>query len=465
MFGGNLMDWLTGGSDLGLGGGGMPPGMNPGGGEVPMPPAQGLDVMRSAPQRPGPQFDGTELPPGMYPGGGQIPMPPVQQTGADMPNLADPSTQAMPGGQGAPPMPMAMQADPLYRAGSSPAGGPAKPVTPPMPVAGSPDNAAGPLPPGTPPPSPPTDLSAHMKSYTAAGGGRDVSGTLDPSSGGPQAQGLIARALGLRPETENRLKRGLAAGLTAAGNSSGKSPFQALTSGAGAALDGENKSDDKEYDKKIKYLNAAVSAQSAGDKAAYNKAYAKYLGAKLENEKNAASGGGGRSNAWNKPDSQRFLDAQRAVSQDPDVKASQKVLEGVVRIGSAADVAKAQAAHAKLVADKQNQYVTAVGLDPAKLAANIKNPPGTPPVKGPDGKMSGGNPITVTSQADFDRYVKPGQAYTNPADGKVYIRKGGEKKGESAAAPAAPTSSSPPLPPGLPPIMPGMGATSSDDDE
>lgn len=430
MFGGDLLGWLTGGSDLGMGGG--------------------------------------MLPPGMYPGGGEVPMPPVQQTGADMPpplrinatedpiQNRNPMTEAMPGGQGGP--------------------APAPPMPAPRPAAAG----SGPLPPGTPPPGMPTslappgggvDVPGAMRSYVAAGGNPMMpppgeGGTLPGGGGSANSQGPIARALGLSPEVSNRLARGMAAGLKAAGNSSGKSAFQALTSGAGEAMDGQNKSDDNEYGKKLKYLNAAVAAQSAGDKAAYNKNYAKYLGDKLKADTEKAAGGSaGKSGAWNKPDSQKFLDAQRAVSQDPDIKASQKVLENVLKTGSQADIARAQAEHAKLVADKQGQYVTAVGLDPAKLAANQKNPPGTPPVKGPDGKMTGGNPITVTSKADFDNYVKPGQAYMNPADGKIYIRKGGDNKSGADSKTAAPaTPSTPPLPPGLPPMMPGQGLPTSSDD-
>ncbi len=446
--GGGLLDWLTG-----SGGG-------PGGGTPmsPMPPSlMGLmDPMGNPTGQMEPAPTPAPAPTG--------PMPPPMPPGMDAASLVPPPAGPVPISRpDAPPM------DPMTEGGLPGVQGAGPAPAPPLPMP-RPDAANGPLPPGTPPPPvslSPTDASAAMRSYTAAGGGRDVSGTLAPESGGPQAQGMIARALGLSPEVENRAKRGLAAGLKAAGNSSGKSPFQALTSGAGAAMEGENTSDDNEYNKKLKYLTAAVADKAAGNKEGYNNNYLKYLNAKLKSDQDKASGGSGKSGAWNKPDSQKFLDAQRAVSQDPDIKASQKVLESVLKTGSQADVAKAQADHAKLVADKQGQYVTAVGLDPAKIAFNQKTPPGTPPTKGPDGKTIGGNPHIVTSKADFDTYVKPGQAYINPKDNKVYIRKGGDNKSGAdspAAAPATPAT--PPLPPGLPPMMPGQSLpTSSDDDE
>ena len=71
-----------------------------------------------------------------------------------------------------------------------------------------------------------------------------------------------------------------------------------------------------------------------------------------------------------------------------------------------------------------------VGLDPKKALDMVKNPPG-----------SRENPMTITSKDDFDVYVKPGQAYINPADGKTYIRKGadGQTTGGAPSAPAAPS--------------------------
>ena len=306
-----------------------------------------------------------------------------------------------------------------------------------------------------------------MASYAKAGGDPLMRPPGETNGAKPEAQGLIAKALGLSPEVENRAKRGLAAGLKAAGSSSGKSPFQALTSGAGATMEGENTSDDNEYNKKLKYLSAAVADKAAGNKESYNNNYLKYLGAKLKSDQDKAAGGtSGKSGAWNKPDSQKFLDAQRAVSQDPEIKASQKMMEKLATTGSQADIDKATAAHTALVKQKEGQFLSAVGLDAKKLAFNAATPPGTPPSKGPDGKANPGNPHVVTSKADFENYVKPGQAYTNPADGKVYIRKGGDKKSDSAPAPAAAASpASPPLPPGLPPMMPGAGLPTSSDDE
>jgi len=277
---------------------------------------------------------------------------------------------------------------------------------------------------------------------------------IAPEQPGAPQGGPISRALGLDPNRTRSIVSGLGAGLTAAGNSAGKSPFQAFASGAGAGIEGSDKSTDKTYDQKIKYLQAAVAAQSAGDKSAYNKNYALYLTNKLKADTDKAASGG-KSGAWNKPDSQKFIDAQHALANDPEVKASQKLLEQSAKTGDPAEVTKAQAAHSALIQSKEAKYLSGVGLDPQKLNDLVKNPPGTPQ-----------NPHVVTSQSDFDTYVKPGQAYRNPRDGKIYIRKGGgaPKGGDSGApeggGPSAPVAPGPPPNP-----MAGAGATAADDEE
>lgn len=265
-------------------------------------------------------------------------------------------------------------------------------------------------------------------------------GLTPPDQGGTNPS--LLRAMGINPATADKMRSGLSAGLKAAGESAGKSPFQAFSSGAGAGLEGQEKQGDKTYDQKIKYLQAAIQAQSAGDKAAYNKNYAAYLTGKLKNDtEKAASADSGKKGAWNKPDSQKFIDAQHALSNDPEIRASQKLLEQTAKTGDPADVAKAAAAHNALIQQKQGQYLTGVGLNPQKLQEMQKNPPGTQ-----------GNPHVVTSKEDFDQYVKPGDAFVNPKDGKVYIRKGGAASagGES---PAAASPSSPLAPPGPAPGM------------
>lgn len=292
---------------------------------------------------------------------------------------------------------------------------------------------------------------------------------MPPPDSGPAAppvqpyhlgdQTALGRSLGINPNStspsSNNFRSamaGLGEGLTAAGNSKGKSAGQAFASGAGGALTGASKQDNTAYDQRLHSLQLAVTAQAAGDRAAYNKNYADYLKGKLAND--AKEGGGKKNSAWNKPDSQKFIDAQNAMSKDPDIRASQKVLDGAVSNGNQAQIAQAQAAHTALVQQKQQMYFAGVGLDPAKIQANMQNPPGTPQ-----------NPHAVTSKADFDTYVKPGQAYKNPSDGKIYIRKGegGHQDEPGGDQPASPkdtaTQPTAPEPPG-----PAPHGTAEDDE-
>lgn len=425
-----LLDWLTdlGGSDMmgnlaasGGAGSTMPPpspGMQP---PVqpptppvqpqpspPMPPVQGLDS--SGPSQ-------------------------VQMLGQDAPPLP-------PGQQGTPPVPL-----PRPRPAAADA-------APPMPPQPSPDA----LPPNAQPTAGGLDVPGAVRSYQAAGGSLTPPPTPMPGQQGGGAGagggGLLSRVLGLSDSTASKIRSGLGAGLKAAGNSAGKSPFQALASGAGEGMQGQDARSDKEYDQKIKYLQASVAAKAAGDKSAYNENYAKYLSGKLKLDTDkAASGdaGGKKSSAWNKPDSQKFIDAQHAVAADPEIHASQKLLEQTAKTGEPADIAKAQAAHTALIQKKQAEYLAGVGLNPQQIQKNMQSPPGTRP-----------NPHIVTSQQDFDQYVKPGDSYVNPKDGKVYIRKGGGNSSGSESPAAAPTApAAPPSPIEPPGPMPG---TKTDDE-
>lgn len=388
---------------------------------------------------------GSDMGGGSAVGAGMPPLPPVQQTGTDAPPLAPPMPPAQPRLNfqrpefaGTPPLPPAE--DPMT-AGGAPPNGPglpptppappmAPPVQPPVPMPAPRPPGAGALPPLPPaagptggagmPPGPPLSLAPDMHGPAAAPLDRSIGGGLDQN----KMRGIMG-ALG--------------GGLKAAGNSAGKSPFQAFTSGAGEGLEGGEKSQDKGYDQRLKSLQLAVQAQRNGDTAAYNKNYAAYLKGKLEADTSKATPGA--RSAWNKPDSQKFIDAQNALAKDPEVHASQKMLEKLASTGDEAAIAKATATHNALIQQKQGLYLAGVGLNPQTIAQNMKTPPGTPQ-----------NPHVVMNKADFDTYVKPGQAYKNPADGKIYIRKETGAK-EAPAAEAAPTTA--PAPPGP---MPGTAA-------
>ena len=230
----------------------------------------------------------------------------------------------------------------------------------------------------------------------------------------------LAQALGISPERESRLRSSLAAGLKSVGENYKKPGLAAFAGSAGSAMEGEQKREDTTYDQKIKALQQAVTAKAKNDDKSYKDNYLKYLNREDR----------GKSGAWNKPDSQRFIDAMNALSSDRDIVAAQKTLDQALKDGDPKKVAAAQAAHQKLTQEKQAFYLSGVNLNPKQIALNMKIAPGTPPKMGPDGKMipDSGNPHTVRSMEEFNQYVKPGEAYIDPRSGRILIRR---KDGES----------------------------------
>jgi hypothetical protein len=273
-------------------------------------------------------------------------------------------------------------------------------------------------------------------------------------------QTALGRAIGVDPQSNGfkSAMAGLGEGLTAAGNSKGKSAGAAFGAGAGGALTGGTKQDNTQYDQRIKALQLAVNAKQADNKAEYDKNYAKYLIGKNAADEAKTAAGGGKSGSWNKPDSQKFIDAQNAMAKDPDIKASQKILEAAVSGGNGPlnqpRIDAAQAAHTALVQQKQQMYLAGVGLNPAQIQNNIQNPPGT---------MQNPHVIVGDEKAareQFDTYVKPGQAYRNPRDGKIYIRKVGDHMDDDAPDQQTPAAPSP-----LAPAAPGPAPTALDPEE
>lgn len=410
-----ILDWLT---DMGTSGAsGLMPGADGGmmpqaaGGSPPAPPAQPpqplIQPTQAAPPPQGLDANGPS---------------PVQMTGQDAAPLP-------PGQQGASSSPAPQVPLPQPRPADAPqVGGPAA-----LPPNAAPTQGTLPQQPG-----PPIDITSQAQNSQTPAPASQQGGNFS-----------LTRALGLNLSDAQR--GALGAGLKSVGDNSSKPGLAAFAGSLGSGMEGAKATTDKTFDQKIKYLQQAVAAQQAGDKAAYNKNYAAYLTGKLKNDQDtAAAKGNGKTGAWNKPDSQKFIDAQHALAADPEIKASQKLLEQTAKTAEPAEVAKAQAAHSALIKQKEAGYLAGVGLNPQKVQNLAQNPPG-----------SRGNPTVVTSKEEFDQYVKPGDAYVNPKDGKVYIRKGESSNGGGDQAPAAP--SAPPSAPVAPGPAP-RGAPAEDDD-
>lgn len=408
-----LLDWLT---DIG-GGGGMSP-------SDPM----GNSMGPSAP------------PPVPAPAATQ-PMPPVQATGADAQPVAAPPLAPPDGGNLPQPLPP---------------GTPPPPVPMPQPRPPGAD-ASSPL----PSPSPATPPGAPM--------------SLAPSAPGPTTpasvpgQTALGRALGITPDQAGAQGRqimgGIGAGLKSVGQNWNKPAAAAFAGSAGSAIEGGAARGDKEYDQKTKYLAAATAALAQGDKATYNTNYTAYLAAKLKNDTDKAADSDAskktKGGAWNKPDTQRYTDAMNSLQKDPDVKTAMDKFKAVSRGGTPEEIAAAQKEVTDVTAKKRIEYLAGQHLTAEDVDKFMKNPPGT-----------AGSPHVVTSKEDFEKTVQPGQYYKNPADGKIYIRKGpGEAMQGGTPAPTAPGAAPASAAPAAPGPMPGTGAstpakpTDPDDDE
>lgn len=362
--------------------------------------------------------------------------PPIPTQGMATPSQMFDSAPAMPPNATTDPAALPPQAAPLFQTdtvhlNATPTSAP--PLPPPIDV------------------GPPTRINATMTQGFEPGGGGFIpampppiiegGARPGPNGGAGEPTSFLGRALGLDENSDRSLRGSLGAGFKAAGNSAGKSPFQAFSSGLGEGMEGGVKTEQKGYDQRLRALQLAVRAQAIGDMATYRDNMAKYAGEKLHLETEKMARGGGKGSAWNKPDSQRFIDAQNATSKDRHVIDAENKVKAARATGSPEEISAAQANFEKVYSETERKMLQGVQLDPASYMDMQKNPPGS--------KL---HPHVVTSQADFDTYVKPGQFYKNPADGKVYIRKGAEPatnsggNGDSPAIPAIPTD------PSLPPI-------------
>lgn len=348
--------------DLNGGIGAVQPGSRP-----PMPPVQGLD----------------------------LPLPSPQQLGGE--GIGPAAVSGQPGQQ-PPPVPMPRARPPGADTGAIPPPPPEKPPGPPMNIApASPGVGA--------PPMPPQSQSGFSLPTMEGGGG-------------------LLGALGVGDQNAKRFRGALGAGLTAAGNSAGKSPMQALSGGAGAAIEGGDKSADKNTDQTLKYLDTAIKAQRAGDTAAYNVAYAKYLAAKLKQDTDKMAGG------RNDPNS-LYLAAGRLTNSDPALKGYNDAIRAARAGGNAADIAKAQGELEKAKTDIMNGHLGRLGLSPQQ-AAQVAQQPG----------MTVGNAIDAgkmgITEKNIAQKLRPGQYYRNPKDGQIYQFNGGPANGSTPDKPTAP---------------------------
>lgn len=296
--------------------------------------------------------------------------------------------------------PIPQQTPPMPPGGGAPAPpqpGPPMQITPQTP----PTPGAGPVSPNALPPPPPP-------------------GT--PTSN-PQAHGILGRALGLDPNQEASLRGTLGKGMTAAGNSAGKSPFQAAMSGAGAGVEGGKEATDKTQDQQNKFLSQQIAANNSQSQTSLRAAQAQQALAAAQDKMT-----GGKSSVMNSQQ-QLYLRAMGLVNNDPEVKLAKSTYDNTLKETGDPESAQskaAQKAHADLVQAKVKAHLNALGLDPS-LADKLGKMPGS----------TQDNPVPKEglNQQKFDQ-LPAGAYFVNPKDGRVLIKSGAPQQSGGGQPPA-----------------------------
>jgi hypothetical protein len=386
-----LLDWLT---DLGSTSGSMLPAsqMNP------PPAAPPLDFQR-------PEFKGPQPPQaGMM-------RRDLTQTVEPSPQQApvDPSTTDISAGmQGGGPGGMAPQA--------------------PMPF----PNAGG-LPPGPPkaaPPQPslsPEETGSIYRGNQAAGGGQPIGNGSNPGPG----RGFFGQLFGMNSSDEKNMLGSLGAGLKSVGDNWNKPGLAAFSGSAGSAIEGGTKSDEKRIDDMIKMV--AAKRRAGDESTATSLAQIKLETAKMQLQSLKESGG--KSGAWNKPETQRFQDAMRTAQADSRVDAHKLILAEAVKSGDPKAIAAAQAEHNALIEAAEDKAMIGARLDPTSKAGMLKVP-----------GLTEKNPIPQAAFKGkmFEQIVKPNAPYD-----QYFIDEKGQPRVLRATKPAAsktPTAAPPPIP-------------------
>lgn len=424
----------------------------------------------------GSSMGGSSMPPGMSPGG-PPPMPPVQQTGADAPSLAPsmptPPNQTTPMGDqtGINPMtappPFPPGGDPMAAGGPVP-NGPGLPSAPPYPPGTDPMTAGGPTPngPGLPPniplPAPRpagANGAATLPPAAAPTAGAGIPPNpppviaAPPPTSGPQAKGIIGRALGLDPNREAQVRGSLGAGLKAAGENANKPGLAAFAGSMGSGIEGGKGADDKTTDQQSKYLTQAIAAAKSGDERALNQARTQLA---LAQAKQTTEGKGGKDSVVNS-DQQLYLRAQSAAAQDGRLKALKtQADQASTQFGINSPEAKAALkAHKDLYDSTVAAHATALGIDPKK-AASIGKQPG----------MSQDNPVPKAGldQKKFDA-LPVGAYFINPKDGKLLMKQPPAQGGAGANPQGGAQPSTTPAAPPAVTAPAGSRADTADDEE
>jgi hypothetical protein len=308
----------------------------------------------------------------------------------------------------------------------TPAGAPAPPLPPPRTIATS----TGPTPLGT---SSAAGTPGTYFPHTGPWSGQDGGGQ-PPAAGRGLLDGVMG-AIGKNPDTpfgstlfgDPRTGRqvigGLAAGLKAAGNSAGKSPFQAATSGAGAALEGGQKADDTGTEQQRRATASERENQRLEETKRRNDQMYDVYQKRLQRAQQVGTVQS-RAQAWENSDLGKLQKANTEIlKRQAEIRQSYRDdLRAAANGGLNGNDIRAQMK--KEMDEAQGEVYGQYGIDPKNI--NKLQSRGSA-VYGSDGKIdmekTKGQAHKPTSWDDFHATVKPGHYFINPADGKLMLRK------------------------------------------
>ncbi len=280
-------------------------------------------------------------------------------------------------------------------------------------------------------PTPPPIASS--TTYNAPGG----SPASQPAAGRAGLLDPVMRALGKNPDTpwggglfgDPRTARqfagSLGAGLSAAGNSAGKSPAQAAFGGAGAAIQGGQKADDTGTEQQRKATASERENQRLAETQRRNDQTLQWHMGELARRQQVGTVQS-RAQAWETSDYGRLQKANAEIlKQQAEIRQNYRSdlntasVQGKSVSGMSPDEIRTQMKKEQdeVKANVYKQY----NVDPDALQKR-----GTA-VFGEDGKIDSDKTKSQahkpTSWDDFHATVKPGQYYINPSDGKLLMRK------------------------------------------
>jgi hypothetical protein len=281
------------------------------------------------------------------------------------------------------------------------------------------------------PPGPPMDMAGVVDSYRKAGGNFAPPGGERGQQGSP-----LGRALGLDPNTMERMRGTLGASLKAVGENAHKPGLAAFAGSFGAGMEGGKKADDTTTAQQDKYLQRAIAAKREGNQEKYQTNYLRYqieaTKAKLAASTAKASG---KDSVMNSPE-QLYLRGVGATNADGELKILAAKAREAEKLGSPEEKKAAMDAYNKRRQEVLDGHLGRLGVDPGKVKG-LESKPG----------FSDKNPVKdfpkdpAAAQKAFDA-LPEGAYFVNPKDGRLLI-----KKGMTPAQPQQTSALEPPMAP------------------